>query len=137
MKADLFLSNGPIYSGVHPKPYDYLAVLDNRVLAVGRGSGKSFVGRKTEVIDLKGKAVTPAITDSHLHLLDYAWSLERVNLEPCRTQSEIENTLRSVESSGEWVLGRGWTREQFNGFPHRKILDAIFPDRPVALNSRD
>ena len=34
-------------------------------------------------------------------------------------------------------LGRGWNREQFNGFPHKKILDQLFADRPVALNSRD
>src|SRR5687767_9399893 len=114
MKADLFLTNGPIYSGVHPKPYNYLAIRNNRVFAIGRGSGKQFVGRKTEVINLKGNAVTPAITDSHLHLLDYAWSLERVNLEPCRSPTEIERALSTVESSGEWVLGRGWTREQFN-----------------------
>lgn len=137
MKADLLLTNGPIYSGVHPKPFGYLAINGNRVHSIGRGSGKNFVGRNTEIIDLKGKSVTPAITDSHLHLLDYAWSIERVNLEPCRNEGEVVTALSEAKATGEWVLGRGWTREQFGGFPHKSILDAIFPDQPVALNSRD
>ena len=137
MKADLLLANGPIYSGVHSKPFGYLAIHGNRILAIGRGSGGGFRGRNTQTIDLRGRAVTPAIIDSHLHLLDYAWSMERLNLEPCRNETEVRATLAATQPSGEWVLGRGWNREQFEGFPHKKILDAIFPDNPVALNSRD
>jgi predicted amidohydrolase YtcJ len=45
--------------------------------------------------------------------------------------------LRTYVGGDEWVRGRGWNREQFGGFPHKTILDEIFPERPVALNSRD
>jgi predicted amidohydrolase YtcJ len=110
------------------------------VLAIGRGSGKSYIGRKTTVIDLHGKGITPGITDSHLHLLDYAWSLDRINIESCKTAEQVAEKLQQrsrQENAGEWILGRGWNREQFGGFPHKIILDEIFPDRPVALNSRD
>jgi hypothetical protein len=107
------------------------------VLAAGRGTGKQYIGRNTTVVDLREKAVTPGIIDSHLHLLDYAWAIERINLEPCRNEAEVVGALKNYRGSGDWVLGRGWNREQFNGFPHRKILDDIFPDKPVALNSRD
>ena len=137
MKADLLLTNGPVYSGVHGKPFQYLAVSGNRVVGIGRGSGKKYIGRKTTVIDLRGKAITPGIIDSHLHLLDYAWSLDRINLERCRNAQEVVAALQTYIGSGEWIRGRGWNREQFGGFPHKKILDEIFPDRPVALNSRD
>jgi predicted amidohydrolase YtcJ len=137
MKADLLLTNGPIYSGVHPKPFRYLAVGDNRILAIGRGNGKQYIGRNTTIIDLREKSVLPGIIDSHLHLLDYAWSVERVNLERCTNSHEVTEMLKSVPSSAEWVLGRGWNREQFGGFPHKKLLDEIFRDRPAALNSRD
>ncbi len=137
MKADLLLANGPVYSGVDAKPYSYLAVCGNRVVAIGRGSSKSYIGRKTTVIDLRGKAITPGIIDSHLHLLDYAWSLDRINLEPCRNAQEVIASLQAFTGSDEWIRGRGWNREQFGGFPHKKFLDEIFPDRPVAINSRD
>ena len=136
MKADLLLRNGPIYSGVHSKPFRYLAIEGNKILAIGRGTGKQYAGRNTEILDLQEKAVVPGIIDSHIHLLDYAWSLERINLEPCRNETEVVTALKRSEGSG-WVLGRGWNREQFDGFPHKRILDEIFPDRPVALNSRD
>jgi predicted amidohydrolase YtcJ len=140
MKADFVFVNGPIYSGVHSKPFRYLAIAGNRVLAIGRGSGKQYIGRNTISIDLKGKGITPGITDSHLHLLDYAWSLGRMNVESCKTSAEVTQKLQEraqQENTSEWILGRGWNREQFGGFPHKKILDEIFPDRPVALNSRD
>jgi len=140
MKADYFFTNGPIYSGVHPKPFQFLATTGNRVLAIGRGRGKQYIGRNTAVIDLRGKAITPGITDSHLHLLDYAWSLERINLESCSTATEVEQRLQQraeLTSADQWILGRGWNRKQFDGWPHKNILDNIFPDRPVALNSRD
>jgi predicted amidohydrolase YtcJ len=137
MKADVLFTNGPVYSGVHPKPFRYLAVAGNKILAIGRGTGKQHVGRNTEVIDLRGEGVVPGIIDSHLHLLDYAWSLERINLEPCRNEAEIVTALKDRRSAHSWVLGRGWNREQFNGFPHKQILDDLFPEQPVALNSRD
>ncbi len=140
MKADLILVNGPIYSGMRSGPFSYLAVRENRILAIGRGSGRAHVGRNTEIIDLRGKAVVPGIIDSHLHLLDYAWSLQRINLEPCLTSHEVISQLKERAQNtvpGEWILGRGWRQDQFHGFPNKKLLDDIFPLHPVALNSRD
>jgi len=137
MKADYLFTNGSIYSGVHQRPFQFLAIAGNKILAVGRGRGKQFIGRATELIDLNGKGITPGITDSHLHLLDYAWSLDRINLERCTNVGEVQATLKQHAPGGPWILGRGWNRKQFGGWPHKKLLDAIFPDRPVALNSRD
>src|SRR5262245_3944958 len=94
MKADLLLTNGAVYSGVHSKPFRFLAISGNRVLAIGRGSGKQYIGRNTTVIDLRGKGITPGITDSHLHLLDYAWSLDRINLESCETAEAVRKRLK-------------------------------------------
>ena len=67
---------------------------------------KQHIGRKTEVIDLHEKSITPGIIDAHLHLLDYAWSLERINLEPCRTELEVVTALKSRQGSDDWVLGK-------------------------------
>src|SRR5262249_45936312 len=97
-------------------------------------------GRNTEVIDLKRKAVTPALTDSHIHFLDYAFNLERVQLVHCRNREEVLNVLRERAKTthpGEWIFGRGWRVTQLGGLPHRKMLDEIFPDNPVILHSHD
>ncbi|WP_156322406.1 amidohydrolase family protein, partial [Leucobacter musarum] len=38
----------------------------------------------------------------------------------------------------EWILGGGWSMDHFpGGSPSRALLDAIVPDRPVFLMSRD
>ncbi len=140
MKADKILINGTIYDGRTQKPFRFLALSANRILAVGRGSGKQWIGRKTEIIDLRGLFVIPGLVDSHLHFLDYALSVSRVKLDACRSQTDITNILadRATRlSPGEWVLGRGWRKTHFGGFPHRKILDELFPDHPVVLNSHD
>jgi predicted amidohydrolase YtcJ len=137
MKADLLFTNGPVYSGIHSKPFRFLAITANKILAIGRGTGKQYIGRNTEVVDLREQAIVPGIIDSHLHLLDYAWARERINLEPCKNRTEVVTALKNHQTASGWVLGRGWNREQFNGFPHKQILDELFPQQPVALNSRD
>ncbi|HSP07656.1 MAG TPA: amidohydrolase family protein, partial [Acidobacteriota bacterium] len=140
MKADLLLVNGPIYTGAHNQPADYLAILNGQILAAGRGAGTQWRGRNTEVIDLRGKSMTPGLIDSHIHFLDYAFNLERVQLVRCKDQNEVKSTLRERAkhvAPGEWVFGRGWRISQLGGFPHRRTLDDIFPENPVVLHSHD
>ena len=61
MKADLLFVNGNIYDGIRPSPFRYLAISGNQIAAIGRGSGKSQLGRHTEVVDLRGMAIVPGI----------------------------------------------------------------------------
>ncbi|HSE40455.1 MAG TPA: amidohydrolase, partial [Acidobacteriota bacterium] len=140
MKADLVFVKGRIYDGVTPKSKSYLALKGSKILSAGTGNAKEWIGRQTNVIDLHGAAITPGLIDSHVHFLDYAFSLSRVKLEKCKTEQEVIATLKDYAThvkSDEWVLGRGWHIRQFGGFPHKKILDEIFPGNPVILNSHD
>jgi len=140
MKAEIVLINGRIYDGIQHRPLEYLATKGSRILAVGRGNAKSWIGRSTDVTDLHGMAVTPGMIDSHIHFLDYAFSLSRVSLEHCKSELQVTNVLKeraAHASPGEWILGRGWHIRQFGGFPHKKLLDIIFPENPVILNSHD
>ena len=46
-----------------------LAVRGRRILRVGtRAYVEQTVGRETEVVDLKGRAVTPGFVDNHIHM---------------------------------------------------------------------
>jgi Predicted metal-dependent hydrolase with the TIM-barrel fold len=140
MKSDKLFVNGLIYADCRKRPSNFLAVSGSTVIRSGRGKGKEYAGRNTEVIDLKGATVTPGIIDSHIHFLDWALSLDRINLESCSTIADLttilEERARSA-SPGEWILGRGWNKSMFSGFPHKRMLDAIFPQHPVVLNSHD
>lgn len=140
MKADLLLANGVIHTCATKHPARYLAVGNGRILAAGRGTGRSWIGRNTEVIDLRGKAVTPGLVDGHIHFFDYAFNLDRVQLVDCKNREEVMGTLRERAkriAPGEWVFGRGWRATQMGGLPHRKMLDEIFPENPVVLHSHD
>lgn len=136
----MLLVNGVIHTCAAPKPADYLAIANGRILAAGRGSGKQWKGRTTEVIDLNAKSAAPGIIDSHIHFLDYAFNLERVQLVACKDRDAVLDVLRQrarTAVAGEWIFGRGWRTPQLGGFPHRKMLDEIFPENPVVLHSHD
>ncbi len=68
--ADLLLTGGPIYTNddAHPTA-QAVAVGGGRILYVGDVNGaKAFAGPTTRTIDLKGAALFPGFTDSHVHL---------------------------------------------------------------------
>src|SRR5262249_16069605 len=140
MTVNKILVNGSILTTAGQPHADFVAISGNRIVETGTGSAAKLSGGSTEVIDLNGKTVIPGFIDSHLHLFDYAASVERIDLNPCKTQYDVYGILKDGAHeipAGKWVLGRGWSVEQFNGFPHKKILDELFPDNPVVLNSHD
>jgi hypothetical protein len=115
-----------------------VAVRGTRVIAVAttREIGQ-FIGKATEVVDLKGRWVFPGFNDAHVHFL----VVERADLAGAWSVAELQRRVgdfarRHPESP--WVLGRGWVYDAFAGSePQRKLLDAIVPDRPVFLTDRD
>ncbi|MBI3287114.1 MAG: amidohydrolase, partial [Chloroflexi bacterium] len=93
-----------------------------------------------EIIDLGGRAVIPGMIDSHIHFLDYALSLGQVDLSGAMTlEAALERVAaQAVQlSPGEWIRGGGWDQNLWGGWPHRRELDRVAPDNPVALDRKD
>ena len=90
-----------------------------------------------ERIDLGGRCVLPAFTDSHVHFP--SWSLARrdVSLEGTASLEEALARIGSHRATGEWVRGRGWRDAQWAEKPTRQALDAVVGDTPAALWSKD
>lgn len=98
---------------------------------------------KPETIDLKGKALLPAFTDTHTHFVELAKMRLQVNLAGCRTiaqyKEQLSKFIQAFPNPQGWVLGGGWDR---NVCDHprsinRQLLDEFFPSTPVALYSKD
>jgi predicted amidohydrolase YtcJ len=94
-----------------------------------------------ERIDLGGRCVVPGFTDSHVHFPTWAMAQHEVRLEGTASLEEAVARVRVAlpQSGGTWLRGRGWRSGDWSPSvePTKHELDAIAPDRPVALMARD
>ena len=142
--ADTLVINARIYTVNSKQPWaEGLAIQKGMILAVGAAKDlQKYRGATTKVLDAKGHLVLPGFTDSHIHFLDGALSLLRVNLSQAKTIPEVQKLVKEYadkNSAEPWVLGRGWQYPVFapSGLPDKKYLDKILPDRPVYLEAFD
>jgi len=95
--------------------------------------------KNTEVVDLKGAFVLPGFTDSHIHLLEYGLSLQRVNSETATRQECVQVVKERVEHTapGDWVLGHGWNHNIWpEGKGTKELLDIFSPQNPIYLTHK-
>jgi len=143
VKADLVFVNGNIYTV--DKEFNRahaMAIKGDRFLAVGgyRDIAR-FIGKKTNVINLRGRTVLPGLIESHLHYsgvgdlkqqLDVFWL----------PKSDILNMVAAAYAKappGEWIRGRGWNQAVWTPavFPTAADLAAVAPNNPVVLRRVD
>ncbi len=117
-----------------------LAIAGDRV-AGGVGTHETVLPGP-ERIDLRGRCVLPGFTDSHVHFPTWAMAQDEVRLEGTASLEEALAVVRDAleRSPGTtWLRGRGWRSGEWSPpiDPTKSSLDAIAPDRPVALMARD
>jgi predicted amidohydrolase YtcJ len=112
-----------------------LAIAGERVVG-GVGTHENALPTP-ERVDLRGRCVLPAFTDSHVHFP--TWSLARsdVQLEGADSLAEALSRISAHASSGEWIRGHGWRDAAWDEHPSREALDAVTGERPAALWSKD
>jgi|KBSMisStaDraftv2_1062788.scaffolds.fasta_scaffold45950_3 predicted amidohydrolase YtcJ len=142
-QADTVVLHGKIYTLNRNQPWaEALAIRGERIIAVGSDAEIAKLQSKdSTVIDAQGRLVLPGFTDCHIHFIDGAFSLGRVNLEGAKDASDIQQRLRQYASAHPgtgWILGRGWNYAMFpTSLPDKKYLDEVFPDRPAFLEGYD
>jgi predicted amidohydrolase YtcJ len=141
--ADTVIVNGKIYTLNPQQPWaEALAIRADRIVAVGSDVEiAKLQSKNTQVIDGKGRLVLPGFTDCHIHFIDGAFSLGRVNLEGAKDAADIQQRLReygAAHPGDSWILGRGWNYAMFpSSLPDKKTLDQVFPNRPALLEGYD
>lgn len=119
-----------------------LAIKYGRIAYVGTNEGvEPFIAEHTNVIELKGRCVTPGLITTHEHFLRYGLNaLYGIDLWYPKVKS-IEDIVKAVEEKvadtpkGEWIFGWGWDENLLKEkrYPNRWDLDAVSPDNPVYL----
>ncbi|MFC9342205.1 amidohydrolase [Streptomyces sp. NPDC057020] len=140
--ADLVFTGGPVFT-VDPARTraSSLAVVGDRVVAVGHDEVRELVGPRTEVVDLAGKLLIPGFQDAHVHAVFGGSELAECDLTGTVGVPEYLGRVRAYADAHpdeEWITGGGWSMESFaGGLPTRELLDSVVPDRPVLLANRD
>ena len=159
------LYNAYIHTQDPPHPTASAIVIEReRIVAVGEANNLLHQYPNAEKQNMEGRVILPGLTDAHLHLKNYALSLQKID---CETDTKEECLRRVAERArkakpGEWILGHGWNQNMWSSplpsalsggrspqskrgegpgvraslWPSASNLDAIAPNNPVYLTAK-
>ena len=93
-----------------------------------------------DVVNLGGRCVLPAFTDSHVHFPTWSLAQQQVKLDGCASIEEALGRVREAEvAPGRWLRGYGWRDGDWETHvePTKELLDAVTGERPAILISKD
>ena len=152
--ADLVLQNGYIHTVNPDQPIaSAIAITGNTIIGVfeNDADAKPLTGRRTRVIDLEGKFVTPGMIDGHVHFNRAGELINDANLLTVSDEDGLKKEISRVAGilgDGEWITEGLWgayeqwamgdagrdrreTAEPWH--PHRSMIDDVSANNPVFL----
>ncbi|MEZ5211685.1 amidohydrolase [Gordonia sp. PP30] len=136
------LLGGLVYSSPAVPDATAMAITDGTIVWVGSDDVGRALHPDAEVVDLRGRFVSPGFVDSHVHLTDTGLALGGLDLSAVRSRSECLRELASyVAVSGDDVIwGFGWDASAWvdagpgeDQAPSTADLDAVAGPRAVYL----
>lgn len=133
--------NGGIYTfdKMHPQ-VEAVVVEKGRFIDLGTTDDmlKKWRTTTSEVIDFAGKAVTPGLVDSHLHICGIANNFLNLDVTGVTSKREMLQKIRhwaETLKDGAWLVGRGWDENIFTDgtIPTIEELDAVAPNNPLYI----
>lgn len=113
-------------------------VENGKFLTVGGEQEVLAAAGDAQVVDLEGKTVVPGFNDSHLHLLNFAYSRTKIDLYGTTSIAQIQERSRQwlarrELAPGTWVSGAGWNHYSFQEgrMLDRTDLDAVTTEYPM------
>lgn len=143
MAVDVLFTGGSVFIGTGSPIHGHaVAVSGGRIAAVlPEAEAAALVGPETHVVELNGALLAPGFQDAHIHPVGGGVELLQCNLSETTSAEEAVATIAAyaAENPDEpWILGGGWSMDQYpGGAPLRGLIDAVVPDRPVLVMSRD
>lgn len=141
--ADFIFTGGDIFTAdPNVSAASAVAVRDARIVYVGNSEGAElFLGESTRQILIGDGLLIPGLMDSHTHVFMGSFTDVGVNLSHADTLKKLQIALERIRDDhpGDGpVYARGWQNHLFpKTGPEAQILDTIFGDRVVILQSVD
>jgi len=144
--ADLIISGGTIYTVDEKQPkVEAVAVAGDRIVYAGTLKGaEEWKGEQTQMLDLKGKVMTPGWIEGHGHFMGLGFNELELDLMNVKSYEELVEKVKEAVAKakpGQWILGRGWHQDKWDqkpskmvkGFQTHELLSAASPNNPVFL----
>jgi predicted amidohydrolase YtcJ len=140
LEATLVILNANVITLDRKQPRAKAIAVQNGMI-IGVGSDEKIrhhVGKETKVIDARNKTVVPGLVDCHVHMTDFGFSLQNLDLRDVKSIKELQQKLCEYARENPrraWILKGRWDQERLveKRYPTCRDLDAAVPDRPVFL----
>jgi hypothetical protein len=141
--ADRVLLNGAVYTVDSERSWaEAVAIEDGKIIYVGNNEGAgAYVSTESQIIDLAGQMLLPGFHDSHVHILNGIMDEDECDLLRIPNAEDVAVKLKActeIAGLGDdgWIVGGGWGEWLWpEANPQKGLLDVLFPDRPVYLES--
>ncbi len=142
MFADLILTNARVLTQDRAQPEaEAVALADGRIMAVGtQAEVAARAGHETRMIDAAGRTVLPGFVESHLHLALGGAELAHLQLGGVTGADAIGRAFHAFATANPdapLLMAQGGNYGMIGHAMTRADLDAIIPDRPIAVTASD
>ena len=141
-KVSMLVYNAKIYTVDSAfSTVEAMAIQDGKILETGTSSTLLEKYESDSLLDAGGKTIFPGFIDAHCHFTGYATDSWKCELTGTSSFEEIINKISAYSAKAPmyWIYGRGWDQNDWENksFPDKKLLDSLFPNRPVFLKRID
>jgi len=134
----VILENGVIRTLDPSLPMSRALAIAGAYVAGGVGVHETALA-SPETVNLGGRCVLPAFTDSHVHFPTWSLAQTQVKLDGCASLEEALARIGEARvAPGRWLRGYGWRDGDWSGAgPSKEALDAVTGETPAILISKD
>ncbi|MEO5577010.1 MAG: amidohydrolase [Gaiellaceae bacterium] len=135
----MILENGVVRTLDPSLPTSRALAIAGAYVAGGVGVHETALA-SPEVVNLGGRCVLPAFTDSHVHFPTWSLAQRQIKLDGCGSIEEALARVRDAKvAPGRWLRGYGWRDGDWSPRtePTKEVLDAVTGDTPTILISKD
>ena len=138
--ADIVITNANVYTEDVSNPSaNCIAIRDGKFIYVGDSDApevERLISTSTQVIDAKGKFITPSLIDAHTHITTPAmteWCTEVYSEDRDELFQQIRDGL--AETDDPYVMIKCYPSDMFGEEgPRKEWLDEIDDSRPIAVS---